>query len=968
VEIGNPSALYLLVLVVAILVIAARSQRSLTRSRQLAALGLRLLVLLSLVGALADLRVTRNVDRVAVAYLLDHSASIPAAERERAAEWVRSAIEAKSPDDRAAIVVFGGDSLVERSPSASRDLLEIVGRPSEGETDIASAIRLAVGLLPGDAGRRIVILSDGRETTGSARQAAAAAEAAGVQVMTVPLEATLGDEVFVSAVDTPGLVREGEKFQTRVTVEATREGTVTLHLLVDGRVASTQQVRLSKGTNTLVIPHVPLPPGFHSIRVQLDTAGASGDSRPENNEGAGYVVVGGQARTLLAEATPGEGDFLARLLRAGGVDVETKPAASLPSDLTSYQGYESVILANVPAKALSDLQWSALRDAVGKLGVGLVVVGGDQSYGAGGYGKAQLADALPVKMERRGLNAESGAGVILVIDTSGSMGSAVGGTTKMTLAREAATQALKNLNESDVVGILAFEDRPRWVLEPEKLGDGRAMKAAVSQLQPGGGTEIYSALLEAEQKMMGVSARVRHVVLLTDGISPPGEYDALTARLRQNSITLSTIGIGLDADQGLLKQLADTGGGRFYDGSDPFDVPQLLVKETQEIARAAIVEETFRPAVTGQSPILEGLAPASLPPLRGYVATTAKPTSQTLLSSQQGDPILVEWQYGLGRVVAWTSDAKNRWAASWLDWPEAVGFWSRMVKRVFPNPQEESLQTRVVVQEGIANVTVDSSSAVGGQGNFLSLQVETIRPDGSTTTTPMRQVAPGRYAMQMPADQLGAYMLRVTQPPRDAAPPRTQAVGFTVDGSAEFRHIGRDDAFLAELARAGGGRVLQSPAESVRHDLSARGGEPAWGALTVLAAALFLGDVAARRVRVSLTTARKVLARTSVLRRRFRGAALPIALGSRLLDAKRRAPAPSPRLVSALSRRRRDSQGAAGGITHRPGAESTALTAIRPQMRPIARRQVQPQRRAAAAPSRGELGARLLAAKQRAKG
>lgn len=973
-ELANPYALILFALALPILAIERRSLRSLTGSRRAASLALRLAVLAALVLALADPRIVRGVDRLAVAYLIDGSASVPPAERERAVEWVRQALAAKAPDDRAAVVVFGAEPLVERDASAVADLPSLGSQPDPGQTDLAAALRLSLGLLPSDAGRKVVVLSDGWETKGRALDEARLIGSAGVPVSVVPLDAGGGNEALVRDVDGPSLIREGEAYRLRATVDSTVASSGRLHLLVDGRVAQTVSVALHPGANAFVLPGDPLPPGFHTVQVHLDSLDPGADTLAENNEAFGYVTVAGRGRVLLVEGKPDEGRYLAEALRAGGLVVDSIAPTGLPTDLPSYGSYDGVVLANVRAAQLADSQMLGLRGAVQRLGTGLVVVGGDQSYGAGGYRRTALADALPVSMDVRGLRAQSAAALLLVIDTSGSMGEGVGGTTKMALAREAAIQALDLLSDADLAGVLAFEDTSSWVMPLAPLADRDAVRSAVSRLQAGGGTAIYPALEEAERAMAAANSKVRHIILLTDGISPGGDYASLIARLRAENITLSTVGVGLDADQALLRSLADAGNGRYYDGLDPFDLPQILVKDTLEVARAAIVEQDFRPLVVGASPVLEGVRPESLPVLRGYVATTPKAAAQVTLASPQLDPLLVEWQYGLGRVVAWTSDATNRWAASWLEWPDAVQFWTRLAKRSFPSPQDQSFQTQVSVEAGVAHVTVDAvgdGATATGLRNFLPLRLDAVGPDGQTVSADLTQVAPGRYVADLPAAGAGSYLVRVGQVGASDQAQGSQTIGFGVGYSPEYRQTGRNGELLRQLAEATGGRELADPAASVRHDLRARGGQPIWQWLTVLAAALFLADVAARRVRVSLAVARKTLAAAAATVRGWRGAALPRASEARLLAAKRRAPVANaggrPGLGSQLAARARSPSArpavgeTSAPVARRPAPPRQPLAGhgpVRPSVGPPAGRPVGGR----------ELGARLMEAKQRRKG
>ena len=346
-----------------------------------------------------------------------------------------------------------------------------------------------------------------------------------------------------------------------------------------------------------------------------------------------------------------------------------------------------------------------MKTYVQNYGGGLVVAGGEQSYGPGSYARTPFEEMLPVRMDLRGKSISASTALILVIDTSGSMGGGPGGASKMDLAKEAAISAAELLGEYDQIGVVAFEDQPRWAIPPTPATDLGVVQAAIAEMQPGGGTEIYPAVKMAHEGLAPIDAKVKHIILLTDGEAPRGDYPGLTAQMKAANITLSTIGIGSDADTALLQELAQLGNGRYYDGNDPFDLPRLIVKETQQVQRAAIVEEDFKPVRISSSPALEGIDLNNMPQLRGYVATTPKPQSSIVLVSRQIDPVLAEWQYGLGRVIAWTSDVRNRWSSRWIEWSDFGRFWAQVVKRTTRPPEDPNRQVAVKIDGNRARIT-----------------------------------------------------------------------------------------------------------------------------------------------------------------------------------------------------------------------------------------------------------------------
>jgi hypothetical protein len=346
--------------------------------------------------------------------------------------------------------------------------------------------------------------------------------------------------------------------------------------------------------------------------------------------------------------------------------------------------------------------------------------------------------------------------------------------------------------------------------------------------------------------------------------------------------------VGSDADFALMQRLANLGRGRYFEGNDPFEVPQMIVKDTQEVARAAIVEEPFRPTQVGTSPMLEGIDVSQMPPLLGYVSTTPKPTSQVLLISNQVDPVLSEWQYGLGHVVAWTSDVKNRWAQDMLNWPQFSQFWSQVVKRTIPTPVDRNLQVQITPEGSTARVTVDSVSDDKTYQNFLKTSATVVDPSNVQSQVTLPQVAPGRYETRIPIGGDGAYFLNIMQSDGTGAVVGARPAGFVIPYSQEYRDLRANPDLLGQLAGLTSGRVVEDP-KSVFDRERRVDGQPRelWPWLMVLAALLFIFDVAARRLRLGWMDAER--AWSYVLDNwlgRARLAAAPAA--ARLLAAKGR--------------------------------------------------------------------------------
>ncbi|MGC9320560.1 MAG: VWA domain-containing protein, partial [Armatimonadota bacterium] len=621
------------------------------------------------------------VDDMTVVFVLDLSDSVPASEQERAETFIRQAVAGMDDGDRAAVVAFGEDALVERLASEARDLPPIASVPGGGRTHIAEALRLALALFPEESQKRIILLSDGLENVGDALAQADLATARGVEIAVVRLSAPLAErEGYLSGVEVPSSIRQGQSFDVIIDVVSTLAQQATLRLLGDGRLLESRAVDLAPGSNRVALSLTAEETGFRRYRVELDP---SLDTLDQNNTGSGFAVVYGPPRVLVAEGLPGEADALARALASAGVsDVEVVPPAALPAEPAVLSSYDAVVLMDVPADALPTGTMEALPVAVRELGRGLVMIGGEQGYGAGGYLRTPLEAALPVDMDVRSRTREPNVALVLAIDRSGSMGRChcddpdalpgeyervEVGLPKVDIAKDAVLMAGEALGPLDYLGVVAFDENALWAVALQQLVNAGSLQNAIGGIQAEGGTNIFAGLSEAEQALVATEAQVKHIILLTDGWSRAGEYDDLTARLAEEGITLSIVAAGTGS-AAYLQGLAQAGGGRYYPVPTIDDLPEIFFRETIQTVGSYIIEEPFYPLPAGTTPILRGLDPMELPALLGYNGTTPKSTAQTTLISPRGDPVLAQWQYGLGRAVAWTSDLKPQWASNWVAW------------------------------------------------------------------------------------------------------------------------------------------------------------------------------------------------------------------------------------------------------------------------------------------------------------
>ncbi len=872
---ADPIWLWLAVPVGAIVVIGwMAASRTLPAGRRIASLVIRITLAACLVLSLAGMRLALPSDRLSVVFLLDASASMLDASREELVDWARSAVREMPEGDTAGIVVFGANALVDRLPSQLDELAEPASAPVTGATDVGAAVRLAAAIFPTGTQQRIVLLSDGNDTSGEAEDAIAAAAARGIRIDVVTPADESAAEVLVDVLDAPPGARVGETIDLMVRLRSTITTGATLRLLADGATVATRELDLEPGVTAIPFSVTADEPGFHVFRAVIEP---ETDRFAENNAADAYVLVSGPPQVLVATDDAERAADLIASLTDGDLEVTVVPSGGVPSSLTGLASYDSLVLDNVPADALGETTMAAIQSYVRDLGKGLVMVGGRDSFGAGGYLDTPLEETLPVYMTVRDRERSPDVAMVAVVDKSGSMAdchctgdsrdnanpSGTRGFEKVDIAKEAILRAAEALAPTDQLGVVAFDSNAHWAVRTAPidfgaLGNGLGFPAD-------GNTNIYAGLKAAYDDLVNNPATLRHIILITDGWSTSGAYDELLEDMQAAGITLSTIGTGGGSAR-ILRELAEESGGRYYDAADATTIPDIFLRETIRTAGEQIVEETFQPIPSASSEVLDGMDPGRLPQLLGYNATTAKGSATVALLTGREDPLLAQWQYGLGRAAAWTSDARQQWATPWIGTPEFGTLTAQLVAWTLPPQDSEGIDVRFSPGDrGRLNVEVTSFDDDGAPRNFYQTILRLVSPDLEPTQAVLEQVGPGRYAGSVHAGDPGAYLVRVAQTLETAegTDAASRTLGIVSPTADEFRRLGIDTDALAAYAAAGNGRELplaseEPGAEVWRHDIAAGAfPTPIWPWLLLLAIVLVPLDVGVRRVALTRADLRR---------------------------------------------------------------------------------------------------------------
>ncbi len=824
-----------------------RSLVDFSLGQRAASLAVRSLMVLLLVLAMAGLTLLRPTTRQFVIVAIDQSLSVgdDSTHRLIADTFLEDALAASTltSADRVLFLPFAA------TPGSVSD---------RSGTNIAAAIEAAAAAMPPDFVPRIVLLTDGHQTSGDALQAALATanrhqRRQPIPITTVPLPTRDDPEVQLSAVRVPVQVREGEPFHVEVIVDANHQDEGLIEVFRGGHKVLSERRMVTKGENRFRFSQ-----SIQTERLAEYAARISEftqDTLLDNNSDSGLVFTSGTPRVLLIDSDPKQTQHLVFALQQEGIQVDVRPPEGLPEDLSDLQYYELLVLSNVPATALTQRQMELARTYVQDLGGGFLMLGGDQSFGLGGYFKTTLEEILPVRSDFEKEKEKPSLAMVLVIDRSGSMAGA-----KLEMAKAAGRATADLLTVKDQLGVIVFDEAFAWTSEFQSAANKGRILDDIAGITIGGGTSMYPAMEEAHQTLTNAVAKLKHVIVLTDGISSPGDFEGLAQNMAAARITCSTVGVGDGAANELLATIARIAQGRHFVATDPSSLPQIFAKETLTASKAAINEEPFLPQVMRPTSTLAGIDFDSAPFLLGYVLTKPKATCELILASEQGDPLLAWWRYGLGTSVAFTSDASSRWAAEWLTWPEFSKFWAQVVRHAMRKNDAKGVTVEIQQRDHRATITLDAIDASGRFLNQADSELTLIDPLFGQFKLPLLQIAPGRYAAEFETPQAGAYHLHVLQKSfRDGPLLHQQSRGLTVGYADELRLRPTNVELLKQIADATGGRFSPSVSEVFQSDMvgdahtasthsAVEQAKPLWQEFLMLALVLFVADVALRRI------------------------------------------------------------------------------------------------------------------------
>ncbi|QDT68988.1 von Willebrand factor type A domain protein [Planctomycetes bacterium MalM25] len=733
-------------------------------ARRALSLLLRGLAIVALVVGLCRPYWLTPSERLHVAFLVDVSDSIDLNGVEAASGQISAAIDGLNPSDTWSLHAVAQE---QRPLATVEELSELVEkwRGDLSADRFRGASRLGEGMLsarlafPAGCARRLVVFSDGRPTDARLAEAVDQLAEERTDVRFAPIPSLRDAEAAVVSLESPSPVAfQGEIVRLRAKVRANRAMKASVRVLHRGVVVRSRDVELPADETELVEFDVEAPsPGPSRYTAEIVPAE---DRFPLNNQAGCTINVRGEPRVLALHSEPRDLRPLRRALAEQGIEVDVRGKLGLPNSLEEVLAFDAVILADLPATDLTPRQMQMLKRYVIDYGGGLVMLGSENSFGLGGYFKTPVEEVLPLISRFEKEKEKPSLAMVLVIDKSGSMQGL-----PMSLARQAAKAAVELLSARDLIGVIGFDGAPRLVCDLRSAGDVDAVQSSIDTLEAGGGTYVYPAMVQARDMLETAPAKVRHMIVLSDGHTQPADHHSLAQEAADAGITVSTVALG-GADRQLLSSIAELGRGRYYETDDPANVPQIFTKETMQASKSAIKEDLYAAVQTGDHPVLAGFAEADLPFSLGYVMTEVKPTAQLLLAAETGDPLLAVGRYGLGTGLCYTSDLTDRWGGEWLAWDGCGKFWSQVLRGALRKRDADGVVLRPEVVGETWSVEIDRFDPDGSPVNGVAWQAAVADENDRKSDVEVRETGLGRYRLE--ASTQGAERLSLRLHDTDA--------------------------------------------------------------------------------------------------------------------------------------------------------------------------------------------------------
>ena len=802
----------------------------------------RVIIVTMLILAMCNISICFRTKDSSTIFLLDLSHSMSNYKDETKA-FVKNAIEASPSNNKIGIVTFGENQEIEQFLTYSKGFNDIQTSPIGNTTNIEEAIKFSLSIFKDSDYKRIVLVTDGKENQGDLLETSTYFRDNQVDFQVYKIDSEQVEDVYIEDIDILDKVAIGEEFSVTVNIKSNIKTKSKISIYSGREKKSEKEIDIEKGENTFLFKDIQHKGGFKPYKVVIEP---ENDGISYNNEYTTYTNIVSKPESLVIQGKAGEGKGLEENLKAIGSSYTIINPSAAPRSINELIEYKGIFLCNTHIDDLPKGFLDNVESYVKDYGGAIITTGGDNSYALGGYKDSVFEDILPVSSDKKGKNEIPEISLTLVLDRSSSMlSSDQGSFSKISLAKEAAIRSLDNLRETDNIGVVTFNTGYNWVVPMQKLSNIEEVSDKINSIIAEGGTSIYSALNEAYQKQKESSAKIKHIILLTDGQDGMGqnEYKTLVNDIKKDKITLSTVSIGADSNNQLLEWISANAGGRYYHSDIYTDVPRIFANEILISTGEYLINEEFTPKISAHHDILNNIIEeGKFPSLFGYVGTSIKNTAIEIMTSHMDEPVLAAWQYGIGRVVSFTSDVNGQWSKELLAFDKTPQLFSNIISWTMID-YDNSGNLSITQEGSSAKVQYETNNhednkKVKGAYTF----------EGNTTSEfELKEVSPGKYEGRVPMSDLGFYSFNITEELQGNTI-ASQLGGFAYQYSPEYKFQEQSNSLLA-LVEDTEGKIINS-VEDIYEIKSNKGytKKNISNLLLIIAMLLFLFDITYRRL------------------------------------------------------------------------------------------------------------------------
>lgn len=770
---------------------------------------LRTTLVLLLVLSMFNPNISKSTDTSTTVFAVDISDSINSKYQD-AVEFIDRAVKTKSKNDFVGVVEFGKYASISNGISEKEYETQLNLNIDTENTDIEQALKLSSVLMLENSLKNIVLISDGQQNIGDILQQSKILKQQGIELNIYPIKPDIDSEVQITELSVPDYASIGAQLDIGVQIDSVSKNQLLLKIYKNNSIILEKDISVQSGQNRFVFSDIADTNGSNVYKAEIES---KDDNFKRNNISYGYNYVEDLPNILVLQKD-NSGTEIESILKSSNIDVTLKDSMYAPTSIEKLSNYSAVVIADVDMDSLPDGFDKLLENYVKSIGGGVFTTGGINSYALGGYMDTDLEKILPVEMKLTDKSQNGNLGMIIVTDRSGSMGDSQYGISNLSLAKEAVIRALNSMDNSDSIGVIAFDNSPIWINRLEKIdGNRQSIQHNISGINLGGGTSIIPALKLACDTLSDADTKLKHIILLTDGQAETYGYDSIISKMNSENITLSTVAVGQYSDTTLLKKLAESGNGRYYYSTIFTDLPEIFAKETVLAGKEYINDKSFYPILADNSAISDDIE--SLPQLHGYISATSKPRADNIVVSDTNEPILSTWQYGLGKTAALTTDMEGKWSSDWIKSQSGIDIFKNTVSWILKQNSSKNLYIDKIVEKGKAKIYVSPNS----DSDIEYIKVAVVNPNLESFEIEFSKSQPNLYEAEFDSEITGVYSLNVEVKYQDGNSEFANLhLNLNYSEEYDIRNFYSEKNLLEISSEITGGRILNSPDEVFNMD------------------------------------------------------------------------------------------------------------------------------------------------------